>query len=112
MKSRGPIFFIFITLVIDIMGFGLIIPVLPGLITTLTGKPVAEASSTASFLTLAYAGMQFLCAPLIGNLSDRFGRRPVLLASIAAFIIDYVILGLATRTSASNSMVQSKLRET
>ncbi|MFZ1791154.1 MAG: TCR/Tet family MFS transporter [Saprospiraceae bacterium] len=96
MKSRGPIFFIFITLVIDIMGFGLIIPVLPGLITTLTGKPVAEASSTASFLTLAYAGMQFLCAPLIGNLSDRFGRRPVLLASIAAFIIDYLILGLAT----------------
>ena len=95
MKKPAPLFFIFFTLVIDVMGFGLIIPVLPGLITEITGKTVAEASSIGSFLTLAYAGMQFICAPIMGNLSDKYGRRPILLASIAAFAVDYLILGFA-----------------
>lgn len=95
MNKVSPLFFIFLTLVIDIMGFGLIIPVLPGLITEITGKTVSEASSIGSFMILAYAGMQFLCAPIMGNLSDMYGRRPILLASIAAFAVDYIILGFA-----------------
>jgi DHA1 family tetracycline resistance protein-like MFS transporter len=87
--------FIFITLLIDVMGWGLIIPVMPKLISHLKGVPVNEASTYGAWLLFAYAATQFLCSPVIGNLSDRYGRRPVLLSSLAGFAIDYVFMALA-----------------
>ena len=99
--SRFALLFIFITMFVDTIGLGIIIPVIPKIIAELTGHglPQAEALSEAAryggWLFFVYAAMQFLCAPLIGNLSDRFGRRPVLILSLAALGIDYLLTGLA-----------------
>ncbi len=87
--------FIFITLLIDVIGFGIIIPVLPKLIIELTGKDLSHASLVGGWLMFAYAFMQFLCAPILGGLSDRYGRRPVLLFSLFGFGLDYILLALA-----------------
>lgn len=87
--------FIFVTLLIDVMGWGLIIPVMADLISQLKGIPVNEASTYGALLLSVYASVQFLFSPVIGNLSDRFGRRPVLLFSLLGFGIDYIILALA-----------------
>ena len=87
--------FIFITLLIDVTGLGLIIPVLPRLIEQLTGGTISQASQWGGWLTFAYAIMQFFCAPIIGNLSDQWGRRPVLLFSLFGFGIDYLFLAFA-----------------
>lgn len=88
--------FIFITLLIDITGFGVIIPVLPKLIEQLLhDNSISRASQVGGWLTFAYAIMQFLFAPVLGNLSDRFGRRPVLLFSLLGFGIDYLFLSFA-----------------
>lgn len=87
--------FIFITLLIDVMGWGLIIPVMPDLISQLKGIAINEASSYGAWLLFAYSGTQFICAPLIGNLSDRYGRRPVILSSLIGFGIDYIFMALA-----------------
>ncbi|MEO7924742.1 MAG: TCR/Tet family MFS transporter [Chitinophagaceae bacterium] len=92
---KAAIGFIFVTLLIDVMGWGLIIPVMPKLISTLKHIPINEASPYGAFLISAYAITQFVFAPLIGNLSDRFGRRPVLLLSLLGFGIDYIFLALA-----------------
>jgi DHA1 family tetracycline resistance protein-like MFS transporter len=95
-NRKAAMGFIFITLLIDITGFGLIIPVMPQLIEHLLG--VADnslASKYGGWLTFAYAFMQFLCAPLLGNLSDKYGRRPVLLFSLFGFGIDYLFLSFA-----------------
>lgn len=95
-NSRKPaVGFIFITLLIDVMGWGLIIPVMPKLVSHLKNIPVNEASTYGAWLLFAYAATQFLCSPIIGNLSDRFGRRPVLLSSLAGFAIDYIFMALA-----------------
>jgi MFS transporter, DHA1 family, tetracycline resistance protein len=93
--KQAAIGFIFITLLIDIMGWGLIIPVMPKLISQLKGIPINEASSQGAWLIAAYAITQFLFAPVIGNLSDKFGRRPILLSSLVGFGLDYIILALA-----------------
>lgn len=82
-------------LFIDSMGIGIIIPVAPQLIMQLSGLGLAEAASIAGWLTLTYASMQFVFSPILGNLSDRFGRRPILLASLAALAADYVLMGWA-----------------
>jgi MFS transporter, DHA1 family, tetracycline resistance protein len=87
--------FIFVTLLIDVMGFGLIIPVMAQLISQLKGIPFNEASPYGSYLLAAFAITQFFFSPVIGNLSDRFGRRPVLLTSLFGFGVDYLILALA-----------------
>src|SRR4030095_809062 len=94
-SKKAAIGFIFITLLIDVMGWGLIIPVMPKLIAQLKNIEINEASAYGAWLLFAYAFTQFLCAPLIGNLSDRFGRRPILLGSLLGFGIDYIFLALA-----------------
>lgn len=94
-SKPAAIKFIFITLLIDIMGWGLIIPVMPTLISELKGIPVNVASTYGGWLISAYAITQFVFAPVIGNLSDRYGRRPVLLASLFGFGVDYLFLALA-----------------
>lgn len=95
-QSRTPaLAFIFITMLLDVIGFGLIIPVLPKLLEQMTGGDLSTAASWGGILMFTYAGMQFLFSPLIGGLSDQFGRRPVILAALFAFSIDFVIQGLA-----------------
>src|SRR5689334_13763330 len=94
-SKQAAIKFIFVTLLIDVMGWGLIIPVTPPLISQLKGIPYNEGSSYGAWLLFAYAGTQFLCAPLIGNLSDKYGRRPIILCSLFGFAIDYLFMALA-----------------
>lgn len=94
-KRPAALGFIFVTLLIDVIGFGIIIPVLPKLIRHLIHGDVRTAALYGSWLTIAYASMQFICSPVIGNLSDKFGRRPVLLASLFGFSIDYLFLAFA-----------------
>lgn len=94
-NQKAAIGFIFITLLIDVIGFGVIIPVIPKLIETLGHADISHASRIGGWLLFAFAATQFCFAPMMGNLSDRFGRRPVLLASLFAFSIDYVILAFA-----------------
>jgi DHA1 family tetracycline resistance protein-like MFS transporter len=96
MNKRAPAMgFIFVTLLIDVIGFGIIIPVLPNLIQSMTGGSVSHAAVVGGWLLAAYAITQFLCAPIVGGLSDRFGRRPVLLAALFGFTIDYLFLAYA-----------------
>lgn len=94
-SKQAAIGFIFITLLIDVMGWGLIIPVMAKLIAELKGIPVNEASTYGALLLSVFAIAQFLFAPVVGNLSDKYGRRPVLLFSLFGFGIDYIILALA-----------------
>jgi DHA1 family tetracycline resistance protein-like MFS transporter len=94
-KRPAALGFIFITLLIDVIGFGIIIPVFPKLIEKLIHGDVVTAAIYGSWLTIAYATMQFIFSPVMGNLSDKFGRRPVLLASLLGFGIDYLFLAFA-----------------
>ena len=94
-SRKAAMGFIFITLLIDITGLGLIIPVFPKLIEQLIKGDLSQASQWGGWLTFAYALMQFLFAPVLGNLSDQFGRRPVLLFSLLGFGIDYLFLAFA-----------------
>ncbi|MEO8452231.1 MAG: TCR/Tet family MFS transporter [Gemmatimonadota bacterium] len=87
--------FILVTLLIDVTGFGIIIPVMPKLLTELTGGTMSDAARVGGWMMFAYSLMQFACAPIMGALSDRFGRRPVLLASLFGFGVDYLFLALA-----------------
>ena len=93
--ARAPaLIFILIVALIDVIGIGLIIPVLPGLVKELAGSDAAGARMIG-VLTAAYAVMQFLMAPILGRLSDRFGRRPVLLVATAGMALDYLVLYLS-----------------
>lgn len=94
-QKQAAIGFIFITMLIDIIGWGIIIPVIPKLIAELIHSDISEASKYGGWLTFAYAITQFVFAPLIGNLSDKFGRRPIILISLLGFAFDYVLLALA-----------------
>lgn len=94
-SKKAAIGFIFITLLIDVIGFGLVIPVFPEMIGKMLKIEVNEASKYGGYLAFAYAVMQFICAPILGNLSDRYGRRTVLLFSLVGFGIDYLFMGLA-----------------
>ena len=92
---RLPVVFILITVVIDAMGIGLILPVMPDLIRDTTGGTLAQAAIWGGILSTAFAAMQFLFGPILGALSDRFGRRPVLLVSLLVMAADYVVMALA-----------------
>lgn len=94
-NRNAAIGFIFITLLIDVIGFGIIIPVMPKLIEELAHVNVSEASKIGGWLLFAFAITQFCFSPLVGNLSDKYGRRPVLLASLFGFAIDYMFLAFA-----------------
>ncbi|MEN9569887.1 MAG: Tetracycline resistance protein class [Bacteroidota bacterium] len=94
-NKNAAVGFIFITLLIDIIGFGIIIPVMPKLIAELKQVDISAASKYGGWLMFVYAFMQFLCAPLFGSLSDKYGRRKVLLFSLLGFGIDYLFLALA-----------------
>lgn len=93
--GRHAFAFVFITSLLDSIGFGIVIPVLPGLMMELTGQDASGAVVYGGALLFLYALMQFIFAPVIGNLSDHFGRRPVLLFCLFAFGIDYIIMGFA-----------------
>jgi MFS transporter, DHA1 family, tetracycline resistance protein len=80
---------------VDMIGYGIIAPVMPALIVSLTGDTIASAARQAGWLTFAFAAMQFVFAPIMGSLSDRFGRRPVLLAALVAFAIDYFVMAFS-----------------
>lgn len=94
-KKSAAIGFIFITMLIDITGWGIIIPVIPKLIQELIHGDVSEAAKIGGWLTFAYAITQFIFAPLVGNLSDKYGRRPIILISLFAFSLDYLLLAFA-----------------
>ncbi|MFT3979464.1 MAG: TCR/Tet family MFS transporter [Ferruginibacter sp.] len=94
-NRKAAIGFIFITLMIDVTGLGLIIPVMPKLIEQLTGSDVSMASKYSGWLLFTFALMQFLFAPIIGGLSDKYGRRPVLLVALLGFALDYLLLSFA-----------------
>jgi len=95
MTHRASLGFVFAIVLIDMLGFGIVIPVFPNLIMTLAKVPVTQAAEYAGWLGAGYAVMQFVFAPVIGNLSDRFGRRPVLLAAILAMGLDYLLQAAA-----------------
>lgn len=94
-SQKKALTFLFVTVLIDAIGFGIIIPVLPGLIISMTGRSVAGAAEVSGWIMFMYAVTQFIFGPVIGGLSDRFGRRPVLLASLAAFGLDYLVMAFA-----------------
>ena len=93
--SRAMLPVVAMALFIDSLGIGIIIPIAPQLVMELSGATLADAAPIAGWLTLAYASMQFVFSPILGNLSDRYGRKPILLASLAALSVDYVLMGLA-----------------
>ena len=92
---RLPVLFILITVTIDAMGIGLILPVMPDLIRAVRGASLADAALWGGMLSAVYAVMQFGFSPLIGNLSDRFGRRPILLISMGVLALYYVVMAVA-----------------
>ena len=94
-SGGGALLFIFVLVLIDSIGFGIILPVLPRLIMQLTGVGIDRAARYGGWLSFVYALTQFFCAPVLGNLSDRFGRRPVLLFALLALGVDYLIMGVA-----------------
>ena len=94
-KKQAALGFIFVTMLIDVIGWGIIIPVIPSLIEELISGNISEAAKVGGWLTFAYAITQFLFAPIIGNLSDKFGRRPVILISLFGFTLDYLLLAFA-----------------
>ncbi|HEY0121518.1 MAG TPA: TCR/Tet family MFS transporter [Rhizobium sp.] len=93
--ARRGLFLVFLILFLDVIGIAIIMPVMPKYLEELTGASISEAATEGGWLLLAYAAMQFLFSPLIGNLSDRFGRRPLLLASVLTFAIDNLICAVA-----------------
>ena len=93
--GRRAAAFVVVTVLIDAMGIGVIMPVMPDLIRELTDLPLGAAALWGGYLSFVYALMQFAFGPTLGNLSDRFGRRPVLLLSLFALAVDYLIMGFA-----------------
>ena len=98
-KRNPSLAFIFATILIDCIGFGIIIPIIPTLIKQLNGSDVAEASTVGGWLLFLYAFMQFIFAPILGGLSDQYGRRPVLLVALLGLGLDNFLLAFAPNLS-------------
>lgn len=94
-NSRLTLACILLTIFLDMLGYGIVLPVLPALIGELTGGTNAQAAVLGGYLVFSYSLMQFLFGPALGNLSDRFGRRPIILIALTGLTIDYVIMGFA-----------------
>jgi MFS transporter, DHA1 family, tetracycline resistance protein len=94
-RSRNPVIFVLLTVLIDTIGFGIIMPVSPQLIMQIAGVELSEAAKLGGHLLVVFAALQFVSGPILGNLSDRFGRRPVLLVSLVAFSFNYALMGFA-----------------
>lgn len=94
-NKKAAILFIFITVLIDVIGIGIVIPIIPSLIKELTGGTIAQASQYALGLVLLYSVMQFLFSPVIGSLSDQYGRRKILLITLLGFAVDSLFQALA-----------------
>jgi DHA1 family tetracycline resistance protein-like MFS transporter len=92
---RRALGFLLVTIFLDSAGIGIIIPVLPGLVMDLTGGGLSTAAAWGGWLMFVFSALQFMSAPILGSLSDAFGRRPVLLGSLAAYSADYILMGLA-----------------
>jgi MFS transporter, DHA1 family, tetracycline resistance protein len=96
MQKRQPaIGFIFVTLFLDVIGIGLTAPIVPKRIEKFLGDSIAEAAQYGGWITAIYAVMQFVFAPILGNLSDRYGRRPIILVSLFGSALDYLLLAFA-----------------
>lgn len=95
MKLSGPFLFILATLLIDAIGIGLVFPIMPDLMDRVGAGSTAEGALLGGILMSAYAGAMFLFGPIVGSLSDAYGRRPVLIAALATLTLDYVIMALA-----------------
>jgi DHA1 family tetracycline resistance protein-like MFS transporter len=95
LSKRSALGFILVTLTLNSMGIGLMMPVMPSLLTELTELPVSDAARWGGALSVVYALMQFAFGPTLGNISDRFGRRPVLLVSMFTMAVDYLIMALS-----------------
>ena len=98
-NNNASLSFIFLTILIDVIGFGIIIPVLPTLIESLNGSGLSEASRIGGWLIFSYSFMQFFFAPLLGSLSDRFGRKPILLIALFGLGLDYFLHAYAPSLS-------------
>lgn len=94
-QKNAAMGFIFITLLIDITGWGIIIPVVPKLIEELINGDISQAAKYGGWLSFAYAFVQFVFSPIVGNLSDKYGRRPIILLSLFGFAVDYIFLALS-----------------
>jgi MFS transporter, DHA1 family, tetracycline resistance protein len=94
-KRQPALLFIFITLLIDVIGLGIIIPVLPTLLKEITGEGIDAAANYTGWLMMAFSLMQFIFSPILGSLSDKYGRRPILLLSLFGFGLDYILLAYA-----------------
>ncbi len=94
--KRHALTFVTITVLLDVIGFGIIMPVLPILLAELTGGGLSEASEWGGYLLVSYAVLQFVFSPILGGLSDSYGRRPVLLLSLGFYAVNYLIMGFAT----------------
>lgn len=94
-SPNNALLFIFITVLVDVIGLGIIIPIVPKLIENLTGLGINEASKDGGWLLFSFAMMQFIFSPILGGLSDRFGRRPILLLSLFGLGLDYVFHAFA-----------------
>lgn len=94
-STKHAFAFVWVTVLLDMVGLGLIMPILPAILRELTGADVAHASIYGGWLFFAYAVMQFFCAPVIGGLSDAFGRRPVLLLAVLGLGVDYALTALS-----------------
>lgn len=94
--SKNAFFFVLVVVLLDMIGFGLVMPVMPALISDLTGLENVEAVAWAGPIIAVYALMNFLFGPLLGGLSDKYGRRPVILISVAMLGVNFLISGLAS----------------
>src|ERR1700722_6982935 len=94
-NRKAALGFIFVTLFLDVMGLGIVIPVFPKLIVRLIHGDMSTAALWGGWLVAAFAIMQFLFSPIMGGLSDRYGRRPVLLLSLLGFGLDYLVMAYA-----------------
>jgi DHA1 family tetracycline resistance protein-like MFS transporter len=94
-NNRLALTFIFFSILIDVIGLGIIIPVLPSLIQEMSGGSLSEASQYGGLMMFTYAAFEFLFAPVMGGLSDQFGRKKILVASLFGFTLDYIFLAFA-----------------